>query len=414
MTSVEDGNASIANRHSPLATPKGPLSGVRVLDLSRVLAGPWATQMLADLGAEVIKIERPGVGDDTRAWGPPFTTKADGSKGDAAYFLCANRGKKSVELDLATPEGAQIIRELSKTCDVVVENFKTGGLKKYGLDHAALSAFNPKLVYCSITGFGQDGPDAHRAGYDYMIQAMGGLMSITGQPDGVPGAEPMKVGVAVVDLFTGLYASNAILAALMHARATGQGQHVDIALFDVQAAMLANQATNWFVSGKAPTRMGNAHPNLAPYQPFPCTDGMVVIAVGNDGQFRALAAALGAPGLGTDPRFVTNALRIEHRAAMTAELSALTAGQTMHGLMTVLEAAGVPCGPVNTIDQVFTEPQAKHRRLEVTQARADLSTPVRTVASPIRMSATPVIYNRPPPALGQDTDEVLGPLRSGR
>ena len=407
---TEPAPTSPANSHQSRATPHGPLSGVRVLDLSRVLAGPWATQMLADLGAEVIKIERPGVGDDTRAWGPPFTTKTDGSKGDAAYFLCANRGKKSVALDLATPEGAAVVRELSKTCDVVVENFKTGGLKKYGLDHAALSAINPKLVYCSITGFGQDGPDAHRAGYDYMIQAMGGLMSITGQPDGAAGAEPMKVGVAVVDLFTGLYASNAIMAALLHARATGQGQHIDIALFDVQAAMLANQATNWFVSGKVPSRMGNAHPNLAPYQPFPCTDGMVVIAVGNDGQFRALAGALGAPGLGADPRFLTNALRIEHRAVMTAELSALTAGLTMHGLMAALEAGGVPCGPVNTIDQVFDEPQAKHRGLEVTQTRADLSGPLRTVASPIRMSMTPVVYDLPPPALGQDTDEVLGGL----
>ena len=397
-----------------LTVAQGPLSGVRILDLSRVLAGPWATQTLADLGAEVIKIERPGAGDDTRHWGPPFTTKADGTKGDAAYFLCANRGKKSVELDIATPEGASIVRELSKSCDVVVENFKTGGLKKYGLDFPALSAINPKLVYCSITGFGQDGPDAHRAGYDYMIQAMGGLMSVTGQPDGAPGAEPMKVGVAVADLFTGLYASNAILAALLHARATGQGQSIDIALFDVQAAMLANQATNFFVSGKAPTRMGNAHPNLAPYQPFPCTDGMVVIAVGNDGQFHALASALGAPGLGADPRFLTNALRIEHRAVLTAELSALTAGQTMHGLMAALEAAGVPCGPVNTIDQVFDEPQAKHRGLEVTQARADLSAPVRTVASPIRLSATPVAYDRPPPALGEHTDEVLGPLRGDR
>lgn len=391
---------------------QGPLSGVRVLDLSRVLAGPWATQTLADLGAEVIKIERPGVGDDTRHWGPPFTTKADGSKGDAAYFMCANRGKKSVELDIASPEGAAAVRELAKTCDVVVENFKTGGLKKYGLDHASLAAMNPRLVYCSITGFGQDGPDAHRAGYDYMIQAMGGLMSITGQPDGAPGAEPMKVGVAVVDLFTGLYASNAILAALLHARATGEGQHIDIALFDVEAAMLANQATNFFVSGKAPTRMGNAHPNLAPYQPFPCTDGMVVIAVGNDGQFRALAQALGAPGLGDDPRFLTNALRIEHRAVLTAELSALTAGHTMHGLMAALESAGVPCGPVNTIDQVFAEPQAKHRGLEVEQARPDLSAPVRTVASPIRMSKTPVSYDRPPPGLGEHTDEVLGPARS--
>lgn len=391
----------------------GPLSGVRVLDLSRVLAGPWATQMLADLGAEVIKIEKPGVGDDTRHWGPPFTTRADGSKGDAAYFLCANRGKKSVELDLATPEGAAVVRELAKTCDVVVENFKTGGLRKYGLDHASLTAINPRLVYCSITGFGQDGPDAHRAGYDYMIQAMGGLMSITGQPEGAPGAEPMKVGVAVVDLFTGLYASNAIMAALLHARATGEGQSIDIALFDVQAAMLANQATNFFVSGQAPTRMGNAHPNLAPYQPFPCTDGMVVIAVGNDGQFRALCGALGVPALGTDPRFATNALRIEHRATMTAELSARTAPLSMKTLMAALEAAGVPCGPVNTVDQVFDEPQAIHRGLIVEQTRADLSGPVRTVASPIRMSRTPVGSDRAPPALGQDTDDVLGGLSKG-
>ncbi|WP_339933634.1 CaiB/BaiF CoA-transferase family protein [uncultured Brevundimonas sp.] len=389
----------------------GPLSGVRVLDLSRVLAGPWATQTLADLGAEVIKIERPGVGDDTRAWGPPFTTKADGTPGDAAYFLCTNRGKKSVTVDIATPEGAATIRELAKTCDVVVENFKTGGLKKYGLDHAALTALNPRLVYCSITGFGQDGPDAHRAGYDYMIQAMGGLMSVTGQADGAPGAEPMKVGVAVADLFTGLYASNAILAALLHARATGEGQHIDIALFDVQAAMLANQATNFFVSGKVPTRMGNAHPNLAPYQPFPCTDGMVVIAVGNDGQFRALGKALGAPELGADPRFLTNALRIEHRAVLSAEVSALTAALSMADLMAALETGGVPCGPVNTVDQVFAEPQAVHRGLVVEQARADLDGPVRTVASPIRMSKTPVIYDRPPPALGQDTDEVLGELK---
>lgn len=409
MTADAASASPTANHQSP-ATGPGPLSGVRVLDLSRVLAGPWATQTLADLGAEVIKIERPGAGDDTRHWGPPFTTKADGSKGDAAYFLCANRGKKSVELDIASPEGAAAVRELAKTCDVVVENFKTGGLRKYGLDHDSLLAINPRLVCCSITGFGQDGPDAHRAGYDYMIQAMGGLMSITGQPDGAPGAEPMKVGVAVVDLFTGLYASNAILAALLHARATGEGQHIDIALFDVQAAMLANQATNFFVSGKPPSRMGNAHPNLAPYQPFPCTDGMVVIAVGNDAQFRALAGALGAPGLGEDPRFLTNALRIEHRAVLTAELSALTAGRTMQALMAALEAAGVPCGPVNTIDQVFAEPQAKHRGLEVKQARPDLAAPVRTVASPIRMSRTPVAYDRPPPALGADTDEVLGGL----
>ena len=390
---------------------QGPLSGVRVLDLSRVLAGPWATQTLADLGAEVIKIERPGTGDDTRQWGPPFATTRDGGRGDAAYFFCANRGKKSVTLDMASPEGAEAIRDLARTCDVVVENFKVGGLKKYGLDFASLSAINPRLVYCSITGFGQTGPDAHRAGYDYMIQAMGGLMSITGQADGAPGAEPMKVGVAVVALFTGLYASNAILAALMHARATGEGQHIDIALFDVQAAVLANQATNYFVSGTAPTRMGNAHPNLAPYQPFACSDGMVIIAVGNDGQFRNLARALGVEALGQDPRFATNALRVENRIALSASLSALTAGFTMKGLMAALEAAGVPCGPVNTVDQVFEEPQALHRGLVVEQSRDDLAQPVRTVASPIRLSKTPVGYDAPPPRLGQHTDEVLGGLK---
>ncbi len=387
------------------------LAGVRVLDLSRVLAGPWATQLLADLGAEVIKIERPGVGDDTRAWGPPFTTRTDGSRGDSAYFMCANRGKKSVALDMASPEGAEAIRALAATCDVVVENFKVGGLAKYGLDYASLSKDRPGLVYCSITGFGQTGPRASQAGYDYMIQAMGGLMSVTGQPDGAPGAEPMKVGVAVVDLSTGLYASNAILAALLHQRATGEGQHIDIALFDVQAAMLANQATNYFVSGKAPTRMGNAHPNLVPYQPFPCSDGMVVIAVGNDGQFRTLCGVLKAADLAADARYATNAGRIENRRELVAAISAITDGWTMVELMDRLEPAGVPCGAVNTIDQVFEDPQAVHRGLEVELTRADLSAPVRTVASPIRMSRTPVRYDAAPPALGQDTETVLASLK---
>jgi crotonobetainyl-CoA:carnitine CoA-transferase CaiB-like acyl-CoA transferase len=390
------------------------LAGVRVLDLSRVLAGPWATQTLADLGAEVIKIERPGVGDDTRAWGPPFTTRTDGTRGDSAYFLCANRGKKSVELDIASPEGAAAIRRLAETSDVLVENFKVGGLKKYGLDYASLSAANPKLVYCSITGFGQSGPRASQAGYDYMIQAMGGLMSVTGQPDGAPGAEPMKVGVAVVDLATGLYASNAILAALLHARTTGQGQHVDIALFDVQAAMLANQATNWFVSGVAPTRMGNAHPNLVPYQPFPTSDGLVVVAVGNDGQYRALCGVLGADTLATDPHYAGNAGRIEHRTELVAAISALTRALTMAELFDRLEGAGVPCGPVNTIDQVFEEPQALHRGLEIALDRADLSAPTKTVASPIRLSETPVRYDRAPPRLGADTEDVLAALEIAR
>ncbi|WP_312820823.1 CoA transferase [Brevundimonas sp.] len=375
---------------------------MRVLDLSRVLAGPWATQTLADMGAEVIKVERPGIGDDTRQWGPPFTTTKDGGRGDAAYFMCANRGKKSVELDMASPEGADTIRRLAAESDVVVENFKVGGLKKYGLDYDSLSAINPRLVYCSITGFGQTGPDAHRAGYDYMIQAMGGLMSVTGQPDGAEGAEPMKVGVAVVDVFTGLYASNAILAALMHARATGEGQHIDIALFDVQAAVLANQATNWFVSGKVPTRMGNAHPNLSPYQPFPCSDGMIIIAVGNDGQFRKLCEALGQPPLGTDERFARNADRVANRELLIPILNTLTQVHSMSRLMKLLEDHGVPCGPINRIDQVFDEPQAHHRGLMVEQARDDLSAPIKTVASPIRMSKTPVRYDRPPPALGAD------------
>ncbi len=388
----------------------GPLSGVRVLDLSRVLAGPWATQTLADLGAEVIKVERPGAGDDTRLWGPPFTTRADGSRGDAAYFMAANRGKKSVALDIATPEGAEIVRRLTADSDVVVENFKTGGLKKYGLDYPALSAINPRLVYCSITGFGQDGPDAGRPGYDFMIQAMGGLMSITGQADGTPGAEPMRAGVAVVDLFTGMTAANAILAALLHARATGEGQHIDVALFDVAASILANQAANYFVSGESPGRMGNAHPNLSPYQPFPCTDGSVIVAVGNDGQHRALCRALGRPELGEDDRFATNAARLAHREELVQTLAGLTAAFSMKGLMAALETAGVPCGPVNSIAQVFEEPQAVHRELVIEQSRDDLSAPIRTVASPIRLSKTPVSYDRPPPALGADTDAVLTAL----
>ncbi len=382
---------------------QGPLSGVRVLDLSRVLAGPWATQALADLGAEVIKIERPGAGDDTRRWGPPFAPKVDGSRGDAAYFFAANRGKRSVTVDIARPQGADLVRRLAQKADVLVENFKVGALKKYGLDYDGLALANPKLVYCSITGFGQTGPDAARPGYDYMIQAMGGLMSITGEP----GRPPVKVGVAVADLFAGLYASNAILAALLHARATGEGQHLDIALFDAQAAMLANQATSWFVSGEVPRALGAAHPNLAPYQPLPTRDGALVVAVGNDAQFAALCGALGAPELGADQRFETNADRVGHREQLTQALEALTRKRRTGELMQVLEAAGVPCGPINTIEQVFAEPQALSRELVVEQARDDLAGPVRTVASPMRLSRTPVSYLSPPPALGADTEAVL-------
>ena len=388
---------------APPPNPSGPLAGVMVLDLSRVLAGPWATQALADLGAEVIKIERPGAGDDTRHWGPPFAAAADGGQGDAAYFFSANRGKRSVTVDLARPEGAALVRALAEKAAVLVENFKVGRLGKYGLDYQSLAAANARLVYCSITGFGQTGPDAGRAGYDYMIQAMGGLMSITGEE----GRPPVKVGVAVADLFAGLYASNAILAALLHARATGEGQHIDIALFEAQAAMLANQAANWFVSGEVPQRLGAAHPNLAPYQPLPTADGALVVAVGNDGQFQALCQALGATELGEDPRFVTNALRVGHRAELTAALEALTPARTTQSWIGLLETAGVPCGPINTIDQVFAEPQARARGLVVEQARGDLEAPVRSVASPMRLSATPVSYRSPPPALGQDTEAVL-------
>lgn len=388
-------------------TTKGALDGVFVLDLSRVLAGPWATQMLADLGAEVVKVEKPGDGDDTRHWGPPFATRRDGARGDAAYFFCANRNKKSVTVDMAKPEGADLLRKLAAKADIVVENFKTGGLAKYGLDYASLSAINPRLVYCSITGFGQTGPYAARAGYDYMIQAMGGLMSVTGQPDGAPGAEPMKAGVAVVDLFTGIYASNAILAALLHARATGEGQHVDMALFDVQAAVLANQASNWFVSGRAPGRLGNAHPNLTPYQVFATADGALVLAVGNDGQFQAFCAAAGLNVLAQDPTYRTNAQRVERRADLTALIAPAMARRTTAKWIDALETAGVPCGPINTIDQVFAEPQAVARELVVEQSREDLAETVRTVASPLRLSKTPAAYAKAPPALGADTSAVL-------
>lgn len=386
----------------------GALDGLRVLDLSRVLAGPWCTQLLADMGATIFKIERPEVGDDTRHWGPPYLqSTVDPAVHMATYFMSANRGKHSVALDIATQEGAEIVRELARHCDILVENFKVGGLAKYGLDYPRLSARNPALVYCSITGFGQSGPDAGRAGYDSMIQAMGGLMSITGQPDGAPGAEPMKVGVAVVDLFAGLYASSAILAALLHARATGQGQQIDIALFDVQAAMLANQAANFFATGVAPGRLGNAHPNLAPYQVFGTADGSMALAVGNDAQFHSLWRVLTDGSMDEDRRFATNALRVANRAALTACLAPLIAARPTAAWIAALEPAGVPCGPINDLAQVFDTPQAKARALVVEQHRSDLAQPIRTVASPMRLSATPPTYERAAPILGADTREVL-------
>ena len=384
------------------AYAQGPLTGVRVLDLSRVLAGPWASQTLGDLGADVIKIEKPGAGDDTRGWGPPFLD--DGSH-DAAYFTCANRNKASVAIDIATEAGAALVRRLVPHCHVLVENFKVGGLRKYGLDYDSVRALNPALVYASITGFGQTGPDADKPGYDFMIQAQGGLMSITGEADGAP----TKVGVAVADLFTGLYATIGILAALRKAEATGEGQHVDVALLDVQAAVLANQATNFFVSGQPPGRMGNAHPNLAPYNVFAAADGHLVVAVGNDGQFAKLCRLLGLDALASDPDFATNAARVANRARLFPALEAKLQGQPRDHWLKALSEAGVPCGPINRVDQVFAEPQIVHRAMAQTLARPD-GAAITSTACPVKLSATPATYRSAPPRLGQDTGRVLAGL----
>ena len=383
----------------------GALSHIKVLDLSRVLAAPWATQILGDLGAEVIKIEKPCEGDETRHFGPPFLTHPDGSRADATYFLSANRNKKSVAIDLAKPEGAAIVKSLSRRAHVVVENFKTGALARYGLDYAALSADNPALVYCSLTGFGHTGPNKDKAGYDYLIQGMGGLMSVTGQPDGTPGAEPMKVGVAVSDLLTGLYAANAIQAALIHQARTGEGQEIDMALFDCQAAALANQAMNYLAGGMKPTRLGNAHPNIVPYQVFATADGFLILAVANDGQFRRFCAAAGLGALADDPRFATNAERVGHRDVLVGMLKPVFLTRTNAAWIAALEAANVPCGPINSVAQVFAEPQAKARGLTVT---TDHETgPLDLVASPLRLSKTPPEYRLAPPRLGQHTREIL-------
>jgi crotonobetainyl-CoA:carnitine CoA-transferase CaiB-like acyl-CoA transferase len=397
---VQDSKKSSAER-------KRPLDGIRVLDLSRVLAGPWCTQNLADLGAEVFKIERPGSGDDTRTWGPPFLRDADGrDTSESAYFLCANRNKQSVAIDMSTPEGAALIREFAKSCDVVVENFKVGGLKKYGLDYASLSELNPRLVYCSVTGFGQSGPLSQRAGYDFLIQGMGGLMSITGEPDSVAGGGPEKVGVAVTDLMAGMYATTGILAALMEREKSGLGQHLDIALLDCQLAMLANQSMNYLTTGIAPRRMGNAHPNIVPYQTFAASDGHVIIACGNDSQFRALCTAMNVPELAIDARFATNSGRSVNRAELLPQLAAVFMTRTREAWVAALEACGVPCGPINDIEQAFGSDQAVYR-----EAAREIAHPVAgvapTVASPLRLSATPVEYNQAPPMLGQHTNVVL-------
>ena len=383
-----------------------PLNDVRVLDLSRVLAGPWATQLLADLGAEVIKIERPGEGDDTRGWGPPFLTNADGSRGDAAYYLSANRGKKSVAVDMAQPAGQALLRDLASKSDVVVENFKVGGLKKFGLDYEALRSLNPRLIYCSITGFGQAGPYAKRAGYDFMIQGMGGIMSVTGRPDGEPGGGPMKCGVAFADIFTGLYATVGILAALHHRERTGEGQFIDLALLDTQVAVLANQALNYLVGGSPPPRLGNAHPNIVPYQTFPTRDGHIIIAIGTDRQFREFCNIARLPSLPDDPRFSNNRARVANREALAAAISAAMPERTTSEWVAALEAAAVPCGPINDIEQVFADPHVKERRMSVVQARAD-GTEVPGVGNPIRFSASPVDMSRAAPKLAADTRAVL-------
>ena len=383
------------------------LSHIRVLDLSRVLAGPWCSQHLADLGAEVIKIERPGTGDETRAWGPPYLKDADGNDTtEAGYYLSCNRGKKSLTLDIATKEGQDIVRKLAAKSDVVLENYKVGQLKKYGLGYDDLSAINPKIVYCSITGFGQTGPWSHRPGYDFIIQGLGGLMSITGERDDLPGGGPQKVGVAVTDLMTGMYSTIAILAALIHRDRSGTGQYIDMALLDVSVAMLANMNMNYLTSGQVPKRWGNAHPNVIPYQVFACSDGHIIVAVGNDNQFRKFCEALGVSELGSDERFATNSNRIRHRTALIPLLEPLVKLRTRDEWVNALEAVGVPCGPINNIDQVFENPQVKARGIQVSIPHP-LAGSVPQVASPMRFSETPIEYHDAPPTLGQHNEYVL-------
>ena len=385
----------------------GALRHIKVLDLSRVLAGPWATQTLGDLGAEIIKIERPGTGDDTRAWGPPFVQDREGQRTrESAYYMCANRNKQSVAVDFTQPEGQALVRELAAQCDVLVENFKTGGLVQYGLDYASLAAINPRLVYCSVTGFGHDGPYAHRAGYDFLIQGMGGLMSITGKPDGEPGGGPVKVGVALTDILTGLYASTAILAALQAREHTGRGQHIDLALLDVQVACLANQGMNYLYSDKVPERMGNAHPNTVPYQDFPTADGHMILAIGNDGQFARFSNAAGRPEWAQDERFMTNAARLANRVELVAMIRDLTISRSTKDWIALLEQHAVPCGPINTVRDVFDDPQVRARGMQRTMQHSKAGS-VPMVASPIRLSDTPVDYRLSPPELGQHTDDVL-------
>jgi formyl-CoA transferase len=384
-----------------------PLSGLRVLDMSRILAGPWCGQALADLGAEVIKIERPGKGDDTRSWGPPFLKDREGrDTAESAYYLCANRGKQSVTLDIAKPEGQALARELAQKADILLENYKVGDLRRYGLDYDTLSALNPRLIYCSITGFGQDGPLKDRAGYDFMVQGMGGLMSITGERDDLPGGGPQKAGVAIADLMTGMYSTVAILAALEERHKSGRGQYIDMALLDTQVAWLANQNTNYLIGGEVPVRMGNAHPNVVPYQTFTTQDGSIILAVGNDGQFKRFCEAAGIAETGGDPRFASNALRIANREACIAAITPAMKRKTTAEWIAVLEPLGVPCGPVHRLDEVFANPQIGHRNMKV-EVPHPLSGTVPLVANPIKYSRTPLSYETPPPLLSQHTDDVL-------
>jgi len=378
--------------------------------MSRILAGPWVGQLLADFGADVIKVERPGTGDDTRAWGPPFLRDQAGNEtSESAYFLCANRGKKSITLDIARPEGQHIAGGLARASDVLIENYKVGDLKRYGLDYGTLSALNPRLIYCSITGFGQTGPYRDRAGYDFMIQGMGGLMSITGERDDAPGGGPQKVGVAIADLMTGMYSTVAILSALHERQASGKGQHIDMALLDTQVAWLANQNMNYLVGGEAPKRMGNAHPNVVPYQTFPTKDGDLILAIGNDSQFAKFCGAAGIPDAPNDPRFINNAARIANRDACAAVIAPAIMKKSTAEWVTLLEPLGVPCGPINRLDEVFANPQVQHRELKV-DVPHPLSGSVPQVANPIKFSRTPLSYDTPPPLLGQHTDEILREL----
>jgi crotonobetainyl-CoA:carnitine CoA-transferase CaiB-like acyl-CoA transferase len=389
-----------------MTAPKA-LGHIRVLDLSRVLAGPWCSQNLADLGADVIKIERPGSGDDTRAWGPPYAKDADGADTtEAAYYLAANRGKRSVTMDIASAEGQALLRELVLHCDVVLENYKVGQLKRYGLDYDALKAIKPDLVYCSVTGFGQDGPYAHRAGYDFLIQGMGGLMSVTGERDDLPGGGPQKAGVALTDLMTGMYATIAILAALTHRDRSGEGQYIDMALLDVQVAMLANMGSNYLNSGKPPKRWGNAHPNIVPYQTFQCADGYIIVATGNDGQYQKFVDVGGRGDLAFDERYATNPLRVKNRDELVPLLAAMVLAQPREFWIEKLEAVGVPCGPINNLDDVYKNPQVLAREL-VTEVPHPTAGKVKLVRSPMKMSGSPTGNAVAPPLLGQHTTEIL-------